>query len=306
MIIQDNVVKATERYDFALRTLYSNCGYKLYSMSRFEEYDLYAVNKDFLVSDDVITFKDTNGKLMALKPDITLSIVKNGKDTPGEIQKYYYSEKVYRISESVHAFREITQTGIECIGMNDEESVEEAVLLAANSLKEFSDNYILEFSNIDILTELIAQLNIGEAARNQVLRYIKEKNMHDLRNFCMEMGADDENIDNLCTVLADGTNEEIIGRIEKLGCCTEALGKIKKLITVLERNGLGDCIRLDMSLVSDINYYNGIIFRGFIYGAPARVLSGGQYDRLMEKMNRKSKAIGFAVYLDELERAEIK
>ena len=74
-------------------------GYSQYRMNKFEEYDLYVRNKDFLVSDSVITFTDTSGKLMALKPDVTLSIIKNGKDIPGEIQKVYYNESVYRVSK---------------------------------------------------------------------------------------------------------------------------------------------------------------------------------------------------------------
>ena len=60
-----------------LRSLYLSYGYLSYKMSKFEEYDLYATNKDFLVSDRVITFTDTDGKLLALKPDVTLSILKN-------------------------------------------------------------------------------------------------------------------------------------------------------------------------------------------------------------------------------------
>ncbi len=59
---------------------------------------------------------------------------------------------------------------------------------------------------------------------------------------------------------------------------------------------------MDFSIVSDTNYYNGIVFRGFIDGVPASVLSGGQYDKLMQRMGRKSRAIGFAVYMDQLER----
>ena len=54
-----------------------------------------------------------------------------------------------------------------------------------------------------------------------------------------------------------------------------------------------------------MSYYNGIVFRGFSYGIPDRVLSGGQYDRLMEKMGKKSNAVGFAIYLDELERIKL-
>ncbi|MBR4953790.1 MAG: ATP phosphoribosyltransferase regulatory subunit, partial [Oscillospiraceae bacterium] len=76
-----------ERVIFALRSLYNSYGYSRYKMSKFEEYDLYAHNKDFLISDSVITFTDTNGKLMALKPDVTLSIVKNSKDDANTVSK---------------------------------------------------------------------------------------------------------------------------------------------------------------------------------------------------------------------------
>ena len=66
-----------------LRELYASYGFTHYKMSKFEEYDLYVKNKDFLVSDNVITFTDTDGKLMALKPDVTLSIIKNGSYDAG-------------------------------------------------------------------------------------------------------------------------------------------------------------------------------------------------------------------------------
>ena len=61
-------------------------------------------------------------------------------------------------------------------------------------------------------------------------------------------------------------------------------------------------MQLDFSLVSNLNYYNGILFRGFVEGIPDSVLSGGQYDKLMRKMGKESRAIGFAVYLEELAR----
>ena len=63
-------------------------------------------------------------------------------------------------------------------------------------------------------------------------------------------------------------------------------------------------LRIDFSVVSDVNYYNGVVFKGFIEGVPAGVLSGGQYDKLMARMGRKSGALGFAVYMDQLERLQ--
>ena len=105
MLIDDQVMNGQERISFRLRSLYSEYGYERYRMSKFEEYDLYSRNKDFLFSEGVITFNDTNGRLMALKPDVTLSIIKNRKDTPGEIQKLYYHENVYRVSAAADGFR---------------------------------------------------------------------------------------------------------------------------------------------------------------------------------------------------------
>ena len=51
-----------------------------------------------------------------------------------------------------------------------------------------------------------------------------------------------------------------------------------------------------------MRYYSGIVFRGFLKGLAAGVLSGGQYDRMAEKMGKNCGAIGFAIYLNELER----
>ena len=86
------ILKQEERISLALRSLYKTYGYQPYKMSKFEEYDLYVANKEFLVGDGVITFNDTDGKLLALKPDATLSIIKNVPDRNGTSQKVYYNE----------------------------------------------------------------------------------------------------------------------------------------------------------------------------------------------------------------------
>ena len=105
MKLEETVLKKEERIAFSLRQLYRQYGYLQYKMSKFEEYDLYARNRDYLVSDNVITFTDTNGKLMALKPDVTLSIVRSIKDIPGYVNKYFYNENVYRVSRGSHMYK---------------------------------------------------------------------------------------------------------------------------------------------------------------------------------------------------------
>ena len=82
MNITDSILRREEKAIFSLRNLYEQYGYKKYKMSKFEEYDLYLENKSFLPSQQVITFTDLSGKLMALKPDVTLSIAKNAQSYP--------------------------------------------------------------------------------------------------------------------------------------------------------------------------------------------------------------------------------
>lgn len=157
MYFDESVLKSDEKVSLTLRSLYAKNGYTRFKMSKFEEYDLYSRNKDFLVSDGVITFTDTNGKLLALKPDVTLSIVKNSKDIKGQIQKVYYNENVYRISETSRTYKELMQTGLECIGDLDDKNIAEVLRLACESLNVISENWSLNLSNAALLSEILKE-----------------------------------------------------------------------------------------------------------------------------------------------------
>ena len=95
-MIDESILKNEERAVFALRQLYRSHGYLPFKMSKFEELEYYIRNKDFLISDRFITFNDLSGKLLALKPDVTLSIVKSREPSEGSTQKVYYNESIYR------------------------------------------------------------------------------------------------------------------------------------------------------------------------------------------------------------------
>jgi ATP phosphoribosyltransferase regulatory subunit len=146
-VIDERILKNEERAVYALRSLYRGFGYTPYKMSKFEEYDLYVRNKDFLISDGIITFTDTAGKLLALKPDVTLSIVKNSKDTPSGVEKLYYNENVYRIAKGSRNYKEIMQTGLECIGSIGLYDVCEVLILAVKSLALLDGDWALDISH---------------------------------------------------------------------------------------------------------------------------------------------------------------
>ena len=300
MNVDNSVLNNDEKIIFNLRSLYSQYGYSQFKMNKFEEYDMYVANKDFLISDNVITFTDTNGKLLALKPDVTLSIIKNTKDIKGFVQKLYYNENVYRISKGTDSFKEIMQVGLECIGDVDEFSICEVLLLAAKSLKRISKKAVLDISNISLIEEVLS--GIDSKVRSNIIKCISEKNIFELRRIAKENNLDDNKLSLLVSLY--GKPAKVLPELKAnftSDISKEAIAQFEKIVNVFEEEGLLDMIRIDFSVVNTIKYYNGIVFKGFIEGVPQSVLSGGQYDKLMQKMNRRSKAIGFAVYLDVLE-----
>ena len=286
----------------ALRTLYERYGYAPYKMSKFEEYDLYVRNKDFLISDSIITFTDTNGKLMALKPDVTLSIVKNTADVSEGVRKVYYDENVYRVAKSSRTYREIRQMGLECLGTPDAYCLSEVLLLAAESLKALSDEAVLDVSHLGIVTGVLDLIGVPEQSRAAVLKCIGEKNRHEMSAICLEAGVEDAGVALLCDLIGTyGTPEEVLPRLYALLHDTPLAATVEQLTETLAPLAGNVSVRLDLSVVSDTRYYNGIVFKGFVSGIPGAVLSGGQYDRLLHKMGKASGAIGFAVYLNMLE-----
>lgn len=300
MDFDTSVLKNDEKAIFKLRSLYKKYGYSQYKMSKFEEYDLYVRNKDFLVSDNIITFTDTDGKLMALKPDVTLSIIKNGNDEDGRIEKLYYNENVYRVSKGTHSYKEIMQTGLECIGDIDNYCIYEVLFLAAQSLKSISEDFILDISHMGIISEAIKSLGIDSSFEGELIKCISEKNQHEIKKICQKAGIGEEN-KLLKLVSLYGAPDMVIPELEELLPDSASLSQLKEIISMLKSNDFYSKINIDFSVINDMNYYNAIVFKGFIKGIPTGILSGGQYDRLMRKMGRKSGAVGFAVYLDMLE-----
>lgn len=288
----------------SLRHLYEQYGFVHYKMNKFEEYDLYVSNKDFLSGDNIITFTDTNGRLLALKPDVTLSIVKNYRNTVGTVQKVYYNENIYRPSKSTKTYKELMQMGLECMGDLNLYHISEVLLLAAKSLEALSDRYILDLSHMGVIRGFLEELNLQPRHEERFLSLLREKNCHGIQTLFDSLKIDDELREKaIALASAYGNMDSVLKTLESISLnetMDRAIDELSTVCGVLEEQGF-DNVHLDFSIEGDMGYYNGFLFRGYIEGIPTGVLSGGQYDELMEKMGKASGAIGFAINLSLLE-----
>ena len=302
--MKQSVLRTDEMITFKLRELYKDWGYVQYRVGKFEEYDLYMQNKNFLASEQILTFSDTNGKLMALKPDITLSIIKNTKDE-GDTKKLLYSEHVYRVPKNAYGFKEILQTGLECIGQVDSLSTAEVLMLAAESLKTISSRFVLDISHVGIVSGVLETEDLTGSAAADILDAVSNKNLHACELACQRSGVSENGKELLNALITlSGEAESVAEKIAAFELPAQSRAALDELLQLSrDVKAYGDYpVHIDFSVVNDMDYYSGIVFKGFVDGVPTGVLSGGRYDNLMAKMGKKSGAIGFAVYLDQLER----
>lgn len=298
-----------EKIISSLCRLYESYGYNRYKMSKFEQYSLYIENKDFLTSDRIVTFTDKSGKLLALKPDVTLSIVKGAVDKKSKCEKVYYNENVYRASKGDGELCEITQIGVECIASLDFYTVFEVISLAHKSLSLISDDYLLAVSHMRFLSAVL-ETTEDEELKREILDCISKKNVHTLKSL-LKSNVIDETSAN-CLVCLASLFGDLDSCIEKLKAISfnektkTVISELQELSEMLKISGLYSKTVMDFSIVNDMSYYNGITFQGFIDGVSSSVLSGGEYGRLLEKFSSELDAVGFAVYIDTIERLTVK
>lgn len=282
-----------------LNRLFETYGYRRFKMSKFEEYDLYAENRDFLTSSQVITFNDLDGKLLALKPDITLSIIKG----TAEPRKVYYNEMVYRVRD--RHYREIPQAGVECIGTIDPYLESEVIALAAKALEAVDEDYILRISDIGFIRTYLEAQKVKETYHPFIIDAMAGKNADYMKQLAAKGILTEAQKDVLAGLvelylpLKKGIKE--VRRMVSAPSCKALLDHLDELCSILGGFGVLDHIYLDLSLMNSMDYYNGVVFQGAVSDIPFTVLSGGRYDRLPEKMGKPFGAIGFAVYMDVVE-----
>ncbi len=294
-----------EQIALKLQGIYSHAGYSKYKMNRFEEYSFYMVNEEFLEDSRIITFYDPQGKLLALKPDITMSVIKSCLKKPDETRKMYYNESVFRIPRDSSDFKEIHQLGVECIGDVTLAQTMEVLGLAKESLAAIGSQYMMCISNMGLISQIFQDLSLNLEQKSKITGYMKQKNIHDLERYMGEEGLfGGEILTGLLSLPQDTT--QAMAQLKALlrgARYAPILVDLEELVAGLPAVVEGARIQLDFSYITNLEYYNGTCFIGYIQGVASPVVTGGRYDNLVEKMGLTGKsALGFAVNLSAVEQ----
>ena len=296
-------LRKEERISLELSLYFKNRGFEEYKMGAFEEYSVYMDNKDFLLNKNMAVFAGLDGKLYALRPDVTLSVVKNAR-VDGGTKKYFYNEKVCRLEKGSKSYREVSVIGAEVLGTVGRAEEAEILRMIVQTLGTVNENCLLDLSHMGYVNGLIAALGVSGEDKETCLKCLKDKNIHDFGRFAEKAGIDTKKAEAFKRAAAiGGSAASALAEAERLALNEEmasAVGELSSLLSILGELGLSKKINLNFSIANNADYYNGLIFNGYVAGVPKAVLGGGRYDKLAEKFGKKAQAIGFALYLGEL------
>lgn len=285
-----------------LTALFEDSGYAEISTPEIEFYDLFIQSGNPLPQESFLKIVDRDGKIMVMRPDCTVPIARVAATKLKAValpQRLYYNESVFRSGQAHRGgSTEIAQCGVELIGEAGQAADAEVIALAVEALKAVSPHpFHIELGHVGLFRALAAEMDMSAAEIEQMRLLIEGKRFAAL-NDLLEPYRDKNAYAVLSRLSQLFGSTEVLDEAERLVGKRDELQYLRALYAALQEKGYGDCIRFDLGLVHQIDYYTGVVFRGYVEGVGAPVLSGGRYDNLVGKFGRPAPAIGFSVDAD--------
>ena len=286
----------------ALVDLFRRRGYAEVITPEVEFYDLFVHSGSPLPQETMLKIIDRSGKIMVMRPDTTTPIARLAATKLKTLplpQRLYYDQTVFR-SGNAHegGSSEIAQCGVEMLGATGMKADLEMITLAVDALRACGlSGFHIEVGHVGFYQDLASRMNMPQEEQERMRLLIEGKNYDVLNDFLEPYSAQPD-----CAALRRlpylfGGAEVLEEARTLAGACT-SLDYLELLYRELCQAGYGDWVQFDLGLVHQIDYYTGVVFRGYANGAGAPVLSGGRYDNLVELFGRRAEATGFAVDVD--------
>lgn len=301
LILDECIIKRVLERD--IDNIFEKWGYKEVITPTLEFYETFNHDSQTLREEDMYKFFDNKGRILVLRPDMTIPIARvvetKLKDTEFPI-KLRYTSNVFRVHASLGGKRnEYTDCGVEFIGLEDKKSDLEVLVLALEALKKLGlKDFKLEIGNIGFFNGAFKNLAINQEYKESIAQFIEDKNLKSLEDYLSELDIKEEYrkfFNKLPWMFGD---KKILDEAKKLAFnddIKENLEYLEELYSELESLGYGDNVTFDLGMVPRLNYYTGIIFRGYGEGVGNTLLRGGRYDNLIKSSNAYVPAIGFSI-----------
>ncbi|WP_418747879.1 ATP phosphoribosyltransferase regulatory subunit [Frisingicoccus sp.] len=283
-----------------MKNVLKSYGYRDIQTPTFEFFDIFNQDKGSLPSNQMYKFFDREGNTLVLRPDITPSIARAVSKYFSEedfSMRFSYTGNVFINNSSLQGrMKESTQMGAELIGDNsidaDAEMIALAIhLLLAAGLTEFQ----IDIGHVGFFEGLIEEAGMDAEKTQDLRELIENKNF-----FGVEAMTGNPALIRLPKLFG---SQEILKEAKRLTSNMKALmaiTRLERLYEIIGEYGLQKYVTFDLGMLTQYEYYTGVIFRGYTYGTGDAVVKGGRYDTLLQKFGKDAASVGLAVAVDEL------
>ncbi len=288
----------------ALTGLFQAQGYREVSTPEVEYYDLFILSGNPLPQEQLLKITDREGRIMVMRPDCTTPIARMAAAKLRDLsqpQKLYYDETVFRSDRRHRGSRsEIAQCGVELLGAQGAEADAQMLALAADALEAAGlSRFHIEIGHMGFFRALTDALGLSDKETETLRGLMESKNFAALTDHLTPyLDTPAGKAIQRLPYLFGGV--EVLDEAETLFPGTQVIPYLRALYETLSESGRGEQFRFDLGLVHQIDYYTGVIFRGYTQGAGDAVLSGGRYDKLLSAFGLDAPAIGFAADVDAI------
>lgn len=285
--------------------VFSGYGYTEVTTPEIEYYDVFAGSQGLLTQEKMIKFFDREGRILVLRPDLTTPLARlTATKLDQGVHKLCYAGKVFRNYQGGIRPCETSQAGIELIGLSGAEADAEVIAasiraLQSCGLKEFQ----IEIGQVEIFKELMAQTALDPDVTEQIRVFIDQKNIFGVQELLEHYDVPEELAELILKMPSLYGGGEILEQAAQLVTgkgAESAIKNLQEVYQILEEYGLKEYVSLDLAMVQSLDYYTGLIFKGFARGVGFEVCAGGRYDGLMNRFGKAAPATGAALYLDLL------
>lgn len=276
-------------------------GYREIETPTIEFYDVF--ENSLINQESMYKFCDSKGRLLALRPDITIPVARIAatklKDEVYPIKCCYIGNTFSFDEIGGGRQNEFTQAGCELLGVNSPDADAEIIAMAIESLKATGiEDFKIDIGQVGFFKGLMEESGLDENAIEEVREFIDQKNLvgieqvmdrYKVKNSLKKIILDLPRLFGSREILQRIDNDDIGKR------AASALQNIKEVLEILEDRNLSEYVSIDLGMVQSLNYYTGIVFRGYTHGVGFPVMSGGRYDRLVALFGRDLEATGFSL-----------
>lgn len=302
------ITKFKKNIEREMETYFEDKGFSLIEPRAFQSYDDFILSNFRQDSSKTVKVLGGDSKIFILRPDITTNILsrifsKWDGNTP---LKVYYNSKIYQ-NKPGGKILENYQMGIESLGEDPLIADREIIEMAGSVMGSLIEPYILELGSSKYLDGFFKELDLEFADEIEIRSLIGQKNRDDLSIKLKSLGIKNTILDFILDM--QGDMEEVInmaGSYKMNGEMKIALDALEGLKEFFIEKDILKKIKFDLSMMPDLDYYDGIIFKGYCLSIPNKIISGGRYDKLTEKFGLKVPAIGFMINMDLVTRIRIK